>query len=59
MFNENNTVQRQITNILRHELGWQEVKAVDFNRSIRDVFLLDGFTAALQLKMPLINLSKF
>ncbi len=47
MFNENNTTQRQITDILHRELGWQEVKAIDLNRSIRDVFLLDELTAAL------------
>jgi type I restriction enzyme, R subunit len=51
MFNENNTVQRQITAILR-ELGWREVKAVDLNRSIRDVFLLDELAAALQRLNP-------
>ena len=47
MFNENNTTQRQITDILHRELGWQEVKAVELNRSIRDVFLNDELTAAL------------
>ncbi|KAA3654876.1 MAG: type I restriction endonuclease subunit R, partial [Chloroflexi bacterium] len=52
MFNENNTTQRQITDILRRELGWQEVKAIDLNRSIRDVFLLDELTAALQRLNP-------
>lgn len=52
MFNENNTTQRQITHILTRELGWREVKAVDLNRSIRDVFLLDELTAALQRLNP-------
>lgn len=52
MFNENNTTQRQITDILRRELGWREVKAIDLNRSIRDVFLLDELTAALQRLNP-------
>lgn len=52
MFNENNTAQRQITDILRRELGWREVKAVDLNRSIRDVFLPDELNAALQRLNP-------
>lgn len=52
MFNENNTTQRQITDILRRELGWHEVKAIDLKRSIRDVFLLDELTAALQRLNP-------
>jgi type I restriction enzyme, R subunit len=51
MFNENNTVQRHITAILR-DLGWREVKAIALNRSIRDVFLLDELTAALQRLNP-------
>lgn len=52
MFNENNTTQRQITDIIRRELGWREVKAIDLHRSIRDVFLLDELTAALQRLNP-------
>ena len=47
MFNENNTTQRQITDTLNVKLGWHEFKAIDLNRSIRDVFLLDEFNAAL------------
>ena len=47
MFNENNSVQQYITNILERELGWTVVPAKELNRSIRDVFLLDELKAAL------------
>ncbi|MEO1664726.1 MAG: hypothetical protein AAFU54_08815 [Chloroflexota bacterium] len=40
-FNENNTTQRHITDTLR-QLGWQEVKPLDLNRSIRDVVAENG-----------------
>lgn len=47
MFNENNTVQQQITGILSRELGWHPVEAVALERSIRDVFLPGELKAAL------------
>ena len=47
MFNENNSVQQYVTNILEHELGWTVIPAKELNRSIRDVFLLDELKAAL------------
>jgi type I restriction enzyme, R subunit len=46
MFNENNTVQQQITGVLT-SLGWRFADGRDLNRSIRDVFLPDELTAAL------------
>lgn len=52
MFDEQNTVQRQITNVLTTALGWRFVDGRDLNRSIRDVFLPEELSAALERLNP-------
>lgn len=52
MFNEQNSVEDFIRNILSGRLGWEFIPAKELNRSIGDVLLKDDLKEALQRLNP-------